>query len=113
MGIAYPGVIIESCCAIGSVDMSDAFAYINDNGVKTIKEVWNSGMDLGIYIVQWLAIADEIKLAKAQGEKSFSAYFDAIWSKIVDLPARLNPQHRYTKGSEKLQLGRFGRSKLC
>lgn len=83
VGIAYPGVIIENCCAIGSVDMSDAFAYINDNGLELVNELWNNGMDIGIYIIQFLCIGDEIKASK---ENKTKAVFDAVWNKIVDFP---------------------------
>lgn len=86
VGIAYPGVIIESCCAIGSVDMSDAFAYINDNGNKTIKEIWDSGMDVGIYVLQWVMIKDEVAVAQIKGSSKGRAVFDAVWRKIRDFP---------------------------
>lgn len=85
VGVAYPGVIIESCCAIGTVDMSEAFAYINDNGMEVTKEIWDAGMSIIIWGVGMWSTFSGTNAANA-GKWTVSDYISNITSAITSIP---------------------------
>lgn len=86
VGVAYPGVIIENCAALGTVDMSDSFAYMRDNGMINTKEIIDGGYEILVYIVKIFTTSWEVKAKQAEGQSSTRAWIDVIWDRIKDLP---------------------------
>lgn len=87
VGIAYPGVIIENCCAIGTVDMSQAFAYINDNGLEFTKEVWDTCMSLLVWGAGVYSSFTGTRAASGSEKKwNASDYADMFTSIVTKFP---------------------------
>lgn len=106
VGAAYPGVIIENCAAIGTVDMSDSFAYMKDDKWENTKAIWDSGMEIVTYGLSFLCISDEYTSKTVlEGENPFRAIVEIVMDKITNFPIDSLMNTEYMQAMRKSNIG--------
>lgn len=87
VGISYPGTRIVNCCAIGTVDMSQSFEYLNDNAMQYGKDSfdvlmdglsWSADVALTVIEIVWGDKKEGIKDAIKNITDLITKYNDAI-----------------------------------
>ena len=87
VGISYPGTRIVNCCAIGTVDMSQSFEYLNDNAMQYGKDSfdvlmdglsWSADVALTVIEIWWGDKKEGIKDAIKNITDLITKYNDAI-----------------------------------
>lgn len=103
VGIAYPGTVIENCCALGMVDMSQGYEYLNDNEMKWGQDIYNATMDVVIY---GASVVGDAANGFLEGGTS-KAILEAVLTGFLDAPQLLQDltSTDYLTGIRKCSIG--------